>query len=566
MLTKPRKTKVKIVLYAAAVIIALAIVALFVYYTVWRSNFSPIEDSYFHSPLISDKNVLVIVPHPDDEVNLAFGVVDSLVHAGSKVTIAYATNGDKQISGYIRVAEAVKADSLMGVPKDNLVLLGYGDYMVPPFFCLDPEKMQESPAGYTHTYGCDGISDYHTVYFGEPSPYTGAAFENDIYTLILELKPDLILASDTDYHIDHVSLSQSFDRVMGRILRDHPDYRPVVFKGYCYEYAWYANDDFYNFLTLQSALAQWNKAGYNTAFPWSERVRFPLPAEYLGYTLRSSKLHTLLAAFESQNAVSREGRLLNGDKLFWERRTDALLADVTASSGNAALLQDFLLGDTMEAPLKNCWMPDSGDTDPSITFSWVSPKPVAELVFYDAPPPAGDILSVEISDDSGHSMTYDLPNSDGMPCRLAWNGTPAKRLTVRVLKSQGEPIGFSEIEILPERSLQTQWIHLMDPELNFIYEYPYPADQPMELLLYGYPRTPAHATAVIAKEGSGETVAEVEFNGHAFAIPPLKAGKYRILATADGCSVEAVLRIGDSMLTERADRWIERMLPDFIKH
>jgi hypothetical protein len=239
---------------------------------------------------------------------------------------------------------------------------------------------------------------------------------------------------------------------------------------------------------------------------------------------------------------------------------------VTASSGNAALLQDFLLGDTMEAPLKNCWTPDPGDPEPSITFSWASPKPVAELAFYDAPPPAGDVLSVEISDDSGYAATYDLPNGDGMPCRLAWNGKPARRLTVRVLKSQGEPIGFSEIEILPARSLKTQWIHLMDPDGNFIYEYPYPADRPMELLLYGYPQAPARASAVIAKEGSGEAVAEAEFDGHAFSIPPLKAGRYRIVATGDGCSVEAVLRIGDSLWKERAYRWIERALPDFIKH
>jgi LmbE family N-acetylglucosaminyl deacetylase len=562
----PRTKKQRWIACIVIVLLLLAAAAAFVCKAVWHSGFTATEDSFFGSPFVTDKQVLVLVPHPDDEINLAFGVIDAFARAGSDVTVAFATNGDRHTSGAVRAAEAVKACALMGVPEENVVLLGYGDYMVPPYFFLDADLVRQSDAGFTHTYGGNGILDYHTLRFGEPAAYTCANFEGDIRSLILDLRPDVIFAPDTDYHIDHVSVSQSFDRVMGRLLRENPDYRPAVFKGYCYEYAWYANDDFYNFLTLQSGVAQWNAAGYNTAFPWAERVRFPLPAEYLSYTLRSSKLHTLLKAYESQDAVSREGRLLNGDKLFWERRTDILWADVSATSGDASLLQDFLLGDTMEAPLKNCWMPDPGDAQPEIRFSWPSPQAVAELVFHDAPPAAGDVLRVRISDDTGFSADYALPDGSGMPCRFPMDGHPVRSLTVRVLESAGGAIGFSEIEILPERALDTQWIHLTDTEANFIYEYPCPAGQAFELLLYGYPAAPAQATAVVTREGSAERVAEIPYDGRSFAIPPLRAGRYRVVASGGGCASEAVLRVGDSMLTERIYRFIERkvsgILPD----
>jgi LmbE family N-acetylglucosaminyl deacetylase len=560
MVHLPHTKKRRIVACAVILALLLAAAAGFLYAGVWPSGFAKTEDSFFGSPFLADKKVLVLIAHPDDEVNLAFGVIDAYVRAGSDVTVAFATNGDKQVPGTERAAEAVKADALLGVPKENIVLLGYGDYTVPPFFLRDPKQVVKSDAGFTKTYGGAGITDYHTLCFGEPAEYTRENIEGDIRQLILNLRPDVIFASDQDFHIDHVSVSQSFDRVMGALLRDNPDYRPAVFKGFCYDYAWFGNDDFYNFLTLQSALPQWNAAAYNTAFPWEERVRFPLPAEYLGYTLRSSKLRAVLLAFESQKAVTREGRLLNGDKLFWERRTDILWAQVTATSGNAALLQDFLLGDTMEAPLQNCWMPDPADKQPEIRFSWPAPQAVSELVFYDAPAPAGDILQVRITDDGGNNIDYTLPNGDGMPCRLKLDGRPTRSLTIRIVKSEGDPVGLSEIEVLPARNLTTQWIHLMDAEGNFIYEYPCPAGQAFTLPLYGYPSTPAQAAAVITKEGGSDPIAELSLDKNSFAIPPLQAGRYRIVVSGGGCTVEAVLRVGDSLLKERVWRFAERQI------
>lgn len=562
----PRTKKQRIAACAIFAALVLLGAAFYLLASIWNCKFTQTDNSYFRSPFITGKKALVLAAHQDDEVNLAYGVIDALVQAGSDVTIAFSTNGDARRPAATRVAEAIQADALMGVPEENIVLLGYGGHLAPAFFMCGADLVLKSEAGYSQTYGVNGIADYHSLCYGEPAAYTCANFEGDICRLILNLRPDIIFVTDTDDHIDHVSLSQSFDRVMGRLLRDNAGYRPYVFKGFCYEYAWHGNKDFYHHLTLQSAKPTWKETSYHTAYAWSERVRFPLPGEYLGYTLRNSKLRSLLLQYKSQSAVPHENGLLNGDRVFWERRTDGLWATVSTTSGNASLLQDFMIGDTREASLATCWIPDKTDAEPEISFSWPEPQAVVELVFYDAPAPAGDILKVRVTDSEGRVSDYALPDGTGKPCRLRLNGGPVQSLTIRILESQGEPIGFSEIEILPERKLATQWIQLTDTEQNFLYEYAWPANRALELGLYGYPSAPERATAYVTKIGSKEPVAEIRYNGTSFQIPALPRGRYRVTASGGDCTAEMILRVGDSMLKERAIRYIERnansILPD----
>jgi len=477
------RTKKQWIVTCAIMIVAIVLAtAVVLYVSIQNAGFEETEDSFFSSPFVTGKKVLVLIAHQDDDINLAYGVIDAFAQAGSEVTVAFATNGDVGGDTDTRVQEAVKADALMGAARDNIVLLGYGDRIVPPFFLCDYDLVKENESGYTQTYGAGGIADYHTLVFGEPAAYTRANFEGDIRQLILNLRPDVLFVTDTDDNVDHVSVSQSFDRVMGEILRETGDYKPVVFKGFCYEYAWHGNEDFYHSLTLKSAAPTWLKTSYHTAYAWDERVRLPLPNEYLGYTLRSSKLREVLAAYASQDAVAHENSLLNGDRVFWERRTDVLWADVAATSGDASLLQDFLIGDTWEAPLQNCWMPDAGDINPEITFTWSDQQEIAELVFYDAPEPAGDILRVRVTDDSGYFIAYELPDGTGEPCRLQLDGMTTQTLTITVLESEGSQIDFREIEVLPVRELQTQWIHLLDSDGDFLYEYAVPAGQAFELV------------------------------------------------------------------------------------
>lgn len=532
--------------------------------SLWYQPYTQVENSYFQSAYLKNKNVLVLVPHEDDEVNLAYGVIDAFTAAGSDVTIAFATNGDSRFDGGTRVAEAIRVCALMGVPKEHIILLGYGDHTCnPPLFLSEPNALRPSEAGHLETYGLEGIPDYHTMRFGKAAGYTRANCEADLADLILTLRPDILFACDTDQHVDHVSLSQMFDRVMGKLLRANPQYKPQVFKGFAYEYAWHGNPDFYR-IPLASSALPWRASSYENAYAWQDRVRFPLPNEYLGYTLRSSKLRALLQTYQSQYAVVKQQNLLNGDRIFWERSTDVLWGDVTTSSGNAERLQDFILSDTEEAPLASCWCPSTDDRQPEIHIRWAQPQTIDTLVFYDAPNPGGDIETVRVLDDSGWFQDYTLPDGTGKPCRMALHGLRTQNLTIRLLSWKGSPIGFSEIEVLPQRKQTLEWIQPTDTDGNFLYEYACPADQPIAMLLYGYPQTPETAQVALFLENGNTPVPGSIFQEGKITLPALAKGRYRMRVTSGVCSAEVLLRVGDSMVKERCLQLFERKLEKYL--
>ncbi|NLI21743.1 MAG: PIG-L family deacetylase [Clostridiales bacterium] len=545
---------------AALLLSVLILAGGFLWYAMVHSGYAAVENSVFASAFYRNRRVLVLVPHEDDEVNLAYGVIDSFVRAGSDVTVAFLTNGEARIDPAVRNREAVRTAATLGVPADHLVFLGYGDHISdPPLYRGAPDDVRAGEAGQTQTFAAGRFTDYHTARFGKPAAVTLANVREDLRALILERRPDVLFVTDLDDHVDHVSLSRIFDSVLGDLLRGHGDYRPQVFKGFAYEYAWHGNDDFYR-IPLLSAAPGWMPASYNACYRWEERVRFVTPGDYLSYTLRGSRLYTVLRCYDSQNAFAKESRLLNGDKVFWERRADnlALTAAVWASSGDATLLADFVLEGTAEDPLEGCWFPDTADARATVTFSWPSPQDIRELVFYDAPAPAGDVRAVRVRVNGGAPVEFALTDGGGLPCRMALGAEQARTLSVEIIPAGNGPCGLFEIEALPARELSPRWIKLTDANGDFCYELPCPAGQPLRLGLYGYPAAPQQATATLFRDG--QAVASPVYEGGGFTLPPLAAGRYRLRVTDGACVDEAVLRVGDAMLWQRGLQWLERQI------
>ena len=73
--------------------------------------------------------ILVLAPHPDDDVLIAAGVVSNAHNQGKSVKIVYVTNGDINgtSQGYFREAEAVTGQSYLGTAENDLIFLGYPD-------------------------------------------------------------------------------------------------------------------------------------------------------------------------------------------------------------------------------------------------------------------------------------------------------------------------------------------------------------------------------------------------------------------------------------------------------
>ncbi len=70
--------------------------------------------------------MLVLAPHPDDEINLAGGVMEEYLAAGSRVILAFANNGDVFFPAEVRFREALSAAASLGIPAGDVLFLGYG--------------------------------------------------------------------------------------------------------------------------------------------------------------------------------------------------------------------------------------------------------------------------------------------------------------------------------------------------------------------------------------------------------------------------------------------------------
>lgn len=104
-------------------------------------------------PFSKDDRVLILAPHPDDEVIGCSGVIQHAQKAHATVEIAYMTNGDhnefafivyeKRLTfrrgefihmGQIRRNEAACSSKLFGVKQNSLIFLGYPDFGLFPLF------------------------------------------------------------------------------------------------------------------------------------------------------------------------------------------------------------------------------------------------------------------------------------------------------------------------------------------------------------------------------------------------------------------------------------------------
>ena len=98
-------------------------------------------------PITANDRIMIVAPHPDDEVLGAGGLIQQACDAGAAVHIVYLTSGDhNQIAfklyklrlhlrprqylafGEMRQREATAAMSLLGVAREQLTFLGYPDY------------------------------------------------------------------------------------------------------------------------------------------------------------------------------------------------------------------------------------------------------------------------------------------------------------------------------------------------------------------------------------------------------------------------------------------------------
>ena len=463
------------------------------------------DKSYFGT------RILILAPHPDDEINIAGNMIVAFAAAKAEIFVAYSTNGDFDIDAEIRAQEAVNALKILGVSSEKIIFLGYGD----------GHKLTDtpttSPAGHNETYAAKNFVDYAKKTFGRHSQYTKQNFKRDLKNLLLELRANIIFCVDFDSHTDHRTLSVLFEEVIGEILSERDDYRPEIYKKFAYSTAFTAAPDFYAtnlFSTKKPKLGETDMYDFDfidrANYSWASRVRFPVPENCRQTLLKDNPIADAIFAHKSQHNEWNALRILNSDEIFFERRTDSqtFSAKVTATSGDAKKICDFKLIDTADidtCPAKfanNLWQPSKDDTRRKIFFEWEEPTQIQRIVIYGNPL---DDFPAKISlrlDNTAKIFDVELPNR-GLPLIIDTEKIFVTRAEISVIDA-GKDFGLSEVEFFsnfePLRKIPPFIKLTIDDNFFYHYAVPYEVDKISVGLYRFHVDSPVKITATAADE------------------------------------------------------------------
>jgi len=192
-----------------------------------------------------DVDVLIIAPHPDDEVLLAAGVLARTLGEGKRAAVILMTSGGYtcERNGPLRESETVEALTTLGMNERDIHFLGYPDgYLAmlgtEPLLAierLDADGMcrlsntTSASHGFAHT-------DEHTARTGTPAPFTAEALSEDLAALLARLKPrDVYLPHPIDDHPDHAATYAFFRRAVDLLDAAPPIvHRGVIHAGRCW--------------------------------------------------------------------------------------------------------------------------------------------------------------------------------------------------------------------------------------------------------------------------------------------------------------------------------------------
>lgn len=300
--------------------------------------------------LFKNKKVLLFVPHQDDEINIAYGLLYKIRNIAESIKVVYSTNGNYVVNEKYRLKEGVESLKNIGITKENIIFMGYSDQIPESTSHLYHEKKCWIDNKNNFLTKAIYNDDYHYLKYNEHAIFNKHNFLDDIKSIILDDMPDIIICIDFDSHPDHRALSLSFEKALGIILKENNKYHPKVLKAFAYPTSYKGYDDYnYNnpstkFLIEENGL----KTLQNPYYDWDKRIIFKSPSRATNYLYLNNIYFYGLLKHKSQYILNRINQVINNDLVFFERETNNLLnkAKISVSSGNPDYLNDFMLFDT----------------------------------------------------------------------------------------------------------------------------------------------------------------------------------------------------------------------------
>lgn len=425
------------------------------------------NNSFFTNNIFKNKSILIIVPHQDDEINIAGGLIASISNENKNIRVLYTTNGDFCMEAKVRYSEAIKSLKKLGVKKENAIFMGYSDQPYDQQTHLyNTDAIWTSRKNYNKTYGTDNIKEWSYNKHKEHNSFTKENFKNDIKEIILYYKPEVIICVDNDFHPDHIATSLSFDRALGEILNDKTNkYYPIVLKTFTYENSYLGEDDFntYNIEGMKFDMKN-GKLVNNLYYTEENAIRIPLLLKAYNINLNKNIVWKAIQKHKSQLLVKNAFRIINSNNVYWKRNTHNLLndAEIITTSSDSNLLHDFILCDSDYILNgnknkinynKGIWIPAKEDNEKKINILFKEKKHVDKIKFYHGVLNNDNIKKIEITINN-KSNIYELTEEKVQTINI---NESLDRITIRVLDKIVNN-GFSEIEVLEQQEENINYI------------------------------------------------------------------------------------------------------------
>lgn len=262
-------------------------------------------------------DILVISPHPDDDVLIASGVIYRAAQSGVPVRIVYVTNGDLSgVSvGYTRQGEAVNAVvNHLGLREDDLIFLGYPGGYLQTVYSSYPGTTDvfTAPHGQSTTYGNRGLGrkDYHTYRFGAAANYNRPNIVADLRDILQTYRPSHIFTTaEFDDHADHATTYALLTHALSEAFAVLPDYSPTVHRTSVWP-LWQNPMDPTGYLAEGPNLE-------GTGLIWSQRESLDVPIEMQSLALQGNPKYGAIGEHYSQNAPNNYAMFVHKDEVFW---------------------------------------------------------------------------------------------------------------------------------------------------------------------------------------------------------------------------------------------------------
>lgn len=412
---------------------------------------------------------LIIAPHPDDEINLAGQLIIKLVRLNVEIYVLYTTNGDAEKKiGNRRIKEAIKANKLLGIDKQHVIFLGYpnewrGEKHI---YNAAPTETLVSKLGKTETNSIATQPEYCFIKQGAHHLFTRENFKKDYKSVIKDILPDLIVCPEFDSHPDHRTAALLFDEIIGELLKEKSEYRPIILKKYDHEGVWYGPKDYYSIPmipTLTTGARAYSGGMHDLDSPnykWNDRITYKTEADTNTELIKNNIIYKAAKQHKLTTAWYEMQRVINGDMVYWLRPTKnlALNAIIECSSGNSEFINDFKQFDTdnvkeIREPFLSsncfCWIPSKADLKKEGKIRLKEISPIKYIRVYEDCNFCNHIIKLQIKIGLVYLNIIELQNDGSMTEILLDNVVYSDSINFKIIEWEGIP-GIAEIEVYSE--------------------------------------------------------------------------------------------------------------------